>query len=129
MHFWAIARAMTTPFKPLLSNYLTQSLVYMYVRPNPLACYFAKNDLLRRNCTPNQNWVCFVHYIYKLSTLVWIWYKHPEANYWKNGIRIKLQLPSSKTALPTKILMPWFLSFSDNLLQDNHITVCFLFCF
>ena len=39
---------------------------------------------VRGNCTPNQDWICFVSYISKLSTLV-TKYGHSEANFLRNS--------------------------------------------
>ena len=126
------------------------SLVNLWKRPiakgnHPLVNRVTEKGLVRPgfrgNCTLNQNWACFVHYLeanfLKSQVIQASWSKLSDKH--KNGVKILgqngsgvidqntvlyilINRPKSRTACPTEILMPIF-SFSDTLLQESHIVL------
>ena len=136
-------------FFPVGHLFLSVYPLYMYLRGNCIsnqnwACFvrflsvYPLHMYLRGNCTSNQNWACFVCYLNitttvlknNISILKQIVWETPKWHYnfsrsssswviYQNRQNISL-MHNSRTAWPTKILMP-FLSFLDNLLQVAYL--------
>ena len=78
----------------------------------PLTC------ALQGNCTLNQNWASFMHY---LKIIITVFKKCQRfLSFWSKQYFARFDQYNSRTAWPSEILRP-FLSFSANLLQDTCI--------